>query len=63
LAPFGFDDHLNGHRGSSFTKDTRIEAHHIPDIDRGDKPTSRIARVTKFLDACREAAMAPAKSM
>src|SRR5881628_1617598 len=27
------------------------------------KPTSRMARVTKFRAACREAAMAPAKSM
>ena len=40
-----------------------IETHHIADIDREIKPTSRIARVTKFLGACREAAIAPAKSI
>jgi hypothetical protein len=63
FASLGFDDHLDGHGGFSFTEHASIKADYVPDIDRGYKTTSRIARVTKFLGACREAAIAPAKSM
>jgi hypothetical protein len=63
FASLGFDDHLDSHGGFSFTEHFSVEADYVPDIDRGYKTTSRIARVTKFLGACREAAIAPAKSM
>ena len=57
FASLGLDDYLDGHGRRPFRDHRSIEAHYVPDIDRGYRS------VTKFLGACREAAIAPAKSM
>jgi hypothetical protein len=37
FASLGFDDHLDGHEGFSFTEHPSIKADYVPDIDQGYK--------------------------